>query len=207
VKKSNLLQIWNRYRQAKRWWSILFDFLFLVLIIAMLIPATRKPLSAFVVRNTLLSPRESSKTLFLDDHDWAFTVVDYEGNPLELGELRGKPILINFWATWCPPCIAELPSIQKLYDKYQSQVNFIFISNESPEEVMRFMKKKNYSFPLYALSGPVPETFESSTIPATYLVSAGGRLILRKTGAAKWDSKKMFRLMDRLIQEETPVQP
>jgi thiol-disulfide isomerase/thioredoxin len=202
MKENKMLNIWNRYRQNKRWWSILLDFLFLVLIIAMLVPSTRKPLSAFVVRQTLLSPRESSKTIFLDDEDWAFQLVDYDGNVMDLSQLRGKPIFINFWATWCPPCIAELPSIQKLHDRYHDEVNFVFISNESPEDVIRFMDKKGYSFPLYAIAGPVPEAFETSTIPATFLISKGGRLVLYKTGAAKWDSRKMLKLMDRLIAEE-----
>lgn len=197
-----MLNFWNRYRHNKRWWSIVLDFLFLVLIVAMLIPSTRKPLSAFMVRQTLLSPRESSKTIFLDEADWEFRVVDYDGNAIELNSLNGKPIFLNFWATWCPPCIAELPSIQKLYERYHDQVNFIFISNESPEIVKRFMDKKGYSFPLYAIAGSVPDAFEISTIPATFLISNGGRLVLFKTGAAKWDSRKMLKLMDRLIAGE-----
>lgn len=202
MKRSNLSSIWMRYRQSKRWWSIVLDFLFLLLIVAMLVPATRKHLSAFVVRHTLLSPRESSKTIFLDDNDWAFRLVDYNGNVVELEQLKGKPVFINFWATWCPPCIAELPSIQKLYDRYSDKAHFIFISNEIPEDVNRFMKKRGYSFPLYAIAGPIPDAFETSTIPATYLISKGGRLVLYKTGAAKWDSRKMFRLMDRLVEGE-----
>lgn len=201
MQKSSLSNIWKRYRENKRWWSIVLDFLFLVLILAMLIPATRKPLSAFVVRNTLLSPRESSKTIFLDKADWNFRLVDYQGNVTDLSQLQGKPIFLNYWATWCPPCIAEMPSIQKLYNLYHDKVHFVFISNEEPEDVIRFMQKRHYEIPLYAIAGPVPETFETSTIPTTFLISKGGRLVLYKTGAAKWDSKKMIRLMDRLISE------
>lgn len=202
MKRGNLRGIWNRYCETKRWWSIVLDFLFLVLIIAMLIPGTRKPLSAFVVRQTLLSPNESSKTIFLDENDWDFRIVDYDGNMLELSQLQGKPIFLNYWATWCPPCIAELPSMQKLYLQYKDDVHFVFISNESPEDVNRFMHKRGYSLPLYAVAGPIPDSFITSTIPTTYLVSKGGRLVLYKTGAAKWDSKKMIRLMDRLVNSD-----
>ena len=168
----------------------------------MLIPSTRKPLSAFVVRQTLLSPRESSKTIFLDEEDWSFRIVDYKGKAIELNDLNDKPIFLSFWATWCPPCLAELPSIHKLYNRYHDQVNFIFISNESPEVVSRFMQKRGFMFPLYAIAGPVPNAFEISTIPANFLINKGGRLVLYKTGAAKWDSKKMFKLMDRLVKGE-----
>ncbi len=202
MKKIKLQNIWTKYHESKRWWSIALDFIFLLLIIAMLIPNTRKTISAFVVRHTLLSPRESSKTVMLNEKDFEFTVIGYNGEPVKLSQLRDKPIFLNFWATWCPPCIAELPSIQKLYEKYKNNVHFIFISNESPDVVTKFITRKNYSLPLYFLEGMVPGVFETSTIPTTFIVNKRGRLILYKTGAAKWDSKKMFRLMDRLINEK-----
>lgn len=201
MKKGKLSNIWDRYRERKRWWSIMLDFLFLVLIIAMLIPATRKPLSAFVVQHTLLSPRESSKTIFLDRDDLNYRVVDFDGNVIELSQLQGKPVFINFWATWCPPCIAELPSLNNLYNLYKDKAYFLFISNEDPEEILSFMNKKGYSLPLYALAGPTPDIFETATIPTTYIIGKGGRLVVYKTGAAKWDSRKMVKLMDRLIAE------
>lgn len=199
MKKDYLRTRWLRYRESKRWWSIVLDFLFLLLIIAMLIPATRKPLSAFVVRHTLLSPRESSKTIFLDEEDWDFRLIDYQGNTVSLSELKDKPVFLNFWATWCPPCIAELPSIQNLYNQFHDKVHFVFISNEEPEVVNRFMKDKGYSLPLYALAGPVPDAFETSTIPTTYVISKSGRLVLYKTGAANWDSRKTIRIMEQLV--------
>ncbi len=202
MKKIKLHNIWTKYHESKKWWSIALDFTFLLLIIAMLIPNSRKALSAFAVQHTLLSPRESSKTVLLDEKDFEFTVIGYNGEPVKLSQLRDKPIFLNFWATWCPPCIAELPSIQKLYEKYKNNVHFIFISNEPPVDVAEFITRKNYSLPLYFLGGTVPGVFETSTIPTTFIVNKRGRLILYKTGAARWDSKKMFRLMDRLINEK-----
>lgn len=201
MKKGKLSNIWDRYRERKRWWSIMLDFLFLVLIIAMLIPATRKPLSAFVVQHTLLSPRESSKTIFLDRKDLNYRLVDFDGNVIELSQLQGKPVFLNFWATWCPPCIAELPGINNLYNLYKDEAYFIFISSEDPEEILSFMNKKGYSLPLYTLGSPTPDIFETATIPTTYIIGKGGRLVVYKTGAAKWDSRKMVKLMDRLIAE------
>jgi thiol-disulfide isomerase/thioredoxin len=201
MEKSLLRTKWNNYKRSKRWWSILLDFLFLVLIVAMLIPGTRRSLSAFLVRQTLLSPRESSKTILLDDSDWAFRISNYNGEISTLSELKGKPVFINYWATWCPPCIAEMPSIQNLYNKYKDKVHFVFISNESPDVVNAFMERKDYSLPLYRHSGVIPDAFESSVLPSTFIISPAGRLVLFKTGAAKWDSKKMFKLLDKLIQE------
>ncbi len=179
----------------------MFDFLFLLLILAMVIPASRRTMSSFVVRQTLISPRESAKTIFLDDDDWQFSVMSYDGEFFNLKDFEGKPVFINYWATWCPPCIAELPSIQNLYNQYRDKVHFIFISNENPDVVKAFMERRGYDLPLYAHAGPVPDAFESSVLPTTFVIGAGGRIVLYKTGAARWDSKKVFRLMDRLSQQ------
>lgn len=197
--KARLKERWEKYKNNKRWWSILLDFLFLVLILAMLIPDARRSMSAFVVRHTAFSPRESSKTIFLDEEDWRMSLVSNSGDQLDLSEMKGKPVFINYWATWCPPCIAEMPSLQNLYNRYKDDVHFVFISNEDPEVVKKFMEKRDYDLPLYRVVGRVPDAFESSTLPTTILIGSGGRMVLFKTGAARWDSKKVFTMMNGLI--------
>lgn len=197
--KVRVRERWEKYKNNKRWWSILLDFLFLVLILAMLIPDARKSMSAFVVRHTMLSPRESSKTIFLDEDDWRMSLLSYSGDKVELSEMKGKPIFINYWATWCPPCIAEMPSLQNLYNQYKDDVHFVFISNEDPEVVLKFMESREYDLPLYTVTGRVTEAFETSTLPTTILIGNGGRMVLYKTGAARWDSKKVFNMIDDLI--------
>jgi thiol-disulfide isomerase/thioredoxin len=197
--KVRLKERWDKYKRKKRWWSILLDFLFLVLILAMLIPDARKSMSAFVVRHTMLSPRESSKTMFLNEADWRMSLMSYSGALVELSEMKGKPVFINYWATWCPPCIAEMPSLQNLYNEYKDNVHFVFISKENPEVVMEFMESREYDLPLYSVVGRVTEPFETSTLPTTILIGSGGRMVLYKTGAARWDSKKVFQMMDELI--------
>src|SRR5690606_18540600 len=77
--KVRLKERWVKYRNNKRWWSILLDFLFLLLILAMLIPDARRSMSAFLVRQTMLSPRESSKAIFLGEDDWRMSLMSYSG--------------------------------------------------------------------------------------------------------------------------------
>lgn len=206
MKRDFFTSKWQSYKSRKRWWSIMFDFLFLLLILAMVIPVSRRTMSSFVVRQTLISPRESAKTIFLDDDDWQLRVMSYDGEYYNLKDFESKPVFINYWATWCPPCIAELPSIQNLYNQYRDKVHFIFISNESPDVVNSFMQRRGYDLPLYVFAGPVPDAFESSVLPTTFVIGSGGRIVLFKTGAARWDSKKVFRLMDRLIQQTQKAQ-
>ncbi len=193
---------WQKYKANKRWWSIALDFIFLALVIAMIFPASRKEVSAFLVRQTLLSPRASSNTTFLSDDDWSFRLVDNNGEVFELADLKGTPIFVNYWATWCPPCIAEMPSIQNLYDNYKDKAHFLFVNNEDRNVVQAFMDKHNYALPLHNIVGGVPDLFETSTLPTTIVISPKGRVVPYKTGAARWDSNKMFKMMDEMIENE-----
>ncbi len=193
---------WQKYKANKRWWSITLDFIFLALVIAMIFPASRKEVSAFLVRQTLLSPRASSNTTFLSDDDWTLRLVDNNGEVVDLADLKGTPIFVNYWATWCPPCIAEMPSIQNLYDNYKDKAHFLFVNNEDRAIVRSFMDKHNYELPIHAIVGEVPDLFETSTLPTTIVISPRGRVVLYKTGAARWDSNKMFKMMDELIENK-----
>lgn len=196
-----LKKFWEKYSRKKRWWTIALDFVFAALLIAMLFPATRKPLSAFLIRQTLFSPTEKENIVYLSDDEWSMSLnSETEGENIVLGDLKGQPVFLNFWATWCPPCIAEMPSIQDLYDEYKDDVAFVLVSNESTEVVNKFFEKHDYSFPVYSLQSEVPAVFKTSTIPSTYLIGPNGRLLISKTGAARWNSGKMKSLLDDLIK-------
>ena len=201
---TNLLKKgWERYRRKKRWWTIALDFIFIVLVVAMLFPGTRKPLSAFLVRQTLLSPSDHDKVAFLSDNDWNMRISELTaGENVTLKKFQGRPVFLNFWATWCPPCIAEMPSIQDLYDDYKDDVAFVLVSNESEEVIEAFMERHNYSMPVYLLKGNVPAIFETSTIPSTYFIAPSGRLLISKTGAARWDSRKVRDMIDEQLQKQ-----
>lgn len=120
-----------------------------------------------------------------------------DGSIVHFKDLRGKPIFINFWATWCPPCVAEMPSIQKLYDKYKGKVNFILVSNESGEKVRAFLDKHDYDFPIYYTLEQTPQVFSSSSIPATFIINTNGNLVLKHFGVADWDSDNVHEIFDK----------
>lgn len=179
----------------KNWSNILF-FVFLALLI---IPQTRMPIQVFVQRLISFSPSEKAedKRETLQDYNWNLSQLDAE--EINFSESKGNVIIVNFWATWCPPCVAEMPSFQKLYDIYGDKVDFYFVTSEEPEKVTRFMQKNAYTLPIFLQRIKAPEALQSSALPTTYLISKSGEIVIEETGAADWNSKKMRSLLDKLL--------
>ncbi len=194
-------KIKDRYKN-KSWFHIFSDLLFYVFIILLLIPTTRMPLVAFVKKATLIAPLKISApdNSKLEKSDYKWYVQSSEGENIYLEQLKGELIFLNFWATWCPPCVAEMPSIQSLYEEYGDKVKFIIVSRESPEVIHEFVKKNEYTFPVFSQSVSEPEIFKSQSIPTSYLISPSGNIILKKKGAAKWDSRKIKELINTYLE-------
>ena len=125
------------------------NLLFIVGIVLLLVPQTRMPITVFIQQMISFSPSEISvdKRQSLEDYNW--NLVDLEGNKVNLKQSKQRVVLINFWATWCPPCVAEMPELQELYDNYKGQVDFYFVSTENKEKLQLFLDKKEYSLPVY----------------------------------------------------------
>jgi len=190
-----------RYKN-RSWFHIFSDLLFYVFILLLLIPSTRLPVVTFLKKATLIAPLKinSPANSGLKDSDYNWKVQSSEGENVYLEEYRGKLIFLNFWATWCPPCVAEMPSIQSLYDAYGDKIEFIMVSRESLDKINEFVSSNEYTFPVYSQSEREPEIFQSQSIPTSYIISPSGNIILKKKGAAKWDSKKIKKLIDSNLE-------
>ncbi len=120
--------------------------------------------------------------------DYAWSIKSLDGQDFKVADLRGKVVVLNFWATWCLPCVAEMPSLQRLYEKTKDDgVVFACVSQEDAETVSRFVKEKGYTVPVYTLSGNPPEVFKSEMVPTTFILAADGKIAFKHAGAAKWD--------------------
>lgn len=199
MKKGFWSEQWYKYRRKKTVWGIVFDFVFTALVIAVIFPTSRKVVQSTIIRYSMFQPRETEDLIYLKNNDLQWAVEDLDGNRINLNELEDKPLFINFWATWCPPCLAEMPSIQRLYDEYKDKMHFILASNESSKVLKQFIEKKEYTFPVYVLRENVPDVFASRSIPASFLISTKGKIVMKKQGAAKWDGKRVKRLIDKMI--------
>ena len=180
-------------------WS---DYFFGVFILLLLIPQTRKPIQVAANRAKILvwspSIKASKDQAQLDPFD--YQVLTLDGSPKTIGVGKGKVTFISYWATWCAPCLAELPSIEKLYGDYGEQINFVLLTNEAPETVATFLKKKPYTLPIYAPRMTPPTLLFDKSIPTNYLIDQKGKIISKVTGAADWNSKKVRSILNTLLQ-------
>jgi thiol-disulfide isomerase/thioredoxin len=140
------------------------------------------------------------------DYDW--TVQDLEGRPFELAKTRGKVVFLNFWATWCPPCVAEMPSIQRLYEELQgSNVAFAAVSSEDADAVRRFVKENDYTFPVYVAADSIPGDLRPRAIPTTYIVRRDGAVVVKHVGSAQWDSPQVVEFLKKLAGSGSEAEP
>jgi thiol-disulfide isomerase/thioredoxin len=111
-----------------------------------------------------------------------FTVTDAAGNTVHLSDYRGKPVVVNFWATWCPPCVGELPHFNKAIKTYEDRVTFLMVNVDGNgtadiETAFAFMQQNGYDLPLYFdLSYNASYTYGVSSIPMTIWVDEHGNL-------------------------------
>jgi thiol-disulfide isomerase/thioredoxin len=120
--------------------------------------------------------------------DYALGLETAEGTSLDAGSLRGRTVFLNYWATWCGPCRAEMPSIQRLYDRTRDLgVVFLIVSDEKAEKITAYLKNNAFTMPVYRSTKSRPAAYETDGIPATFVLSFDGRVVFRHVGAARWD--------------------
>ncbi len=134
-----------------------------------------------------------------------FSLRDLQGKMVNLADLRGKVVLLNFWATWCPNCRMEGPSFNLLYDRYRSQefVLYRVDTKESRETVLKYLEKESVQVPvLLDEKGKVGRLFGVWAHPTTYLIDRQGNVRYRSMGAVDWAHPEPVRVIDRLLQEK-----
>ena len=151
-------------------------------------------------RPALLTPQD--RALFTVD----FTLPDVQGNLVRLSDLRGQPVLLNIWATWCYPCRVEMPSINALYQDYQAKglaIVAIATDQEGKPIVAPFLQAYRLTFPvLLDPQNMVGTQLQVPGIPISYLLDKRGRVIDLVIGARDWHSRKIRHLVEQLLAEE-----
>lgn len=124
-----------------------------------------------------------------------------KGELVDLGDLKGKVIFINFWATWCPPCRAEMPSISKLYNQFKDDKNVVFIFADADGNLpksSKFMLDRKFEMPVYKIESDMPKEIFESALPTTVIFDKQGRLSFRNEGIADYSNKKFVDFLNKL---------
>lgn len=132
-----------------------------------------------------------------------FTLSDMQGKKVSLADFRGKVVLINFWASWCPPCRKEMPSMERLYRQYQQQglvILAVNVEKNGAQAVQRFLQQTPYSFPiLLDTDAEVQNRYKVFRFPESFIIDRNGKVVEKVIGAIDWTSGSTFELIKFLL--------
>lgn len=128
------------------------------------------------------------------------SLVDLNGRSINLRKYKGKTVFINFWATWCKPCIEEMPYIANAQNILGNEVVFLLASSETIEQIVDFRDKNYYKFNYARIENS--ESLNIQVLPTTFIISPGGNLSFLETGLRKWDDKNNINLILKIAKED-----
>lgn len=173
--------------------------IFGVLILILLVPQTRVWVQQGLMKIGLFRP--SLEQPVGDDAAEALSAafISHDtGEELRTDALKGKVLFINFWATWCPPCRAEMPSIQSLYNNLQDNPDIEFLLVEidgAKEKTIEFMEKENLSLPIYYPNSQIPGQWLKGSIPTTVILDKEGKIAAKQEGMADYSKKEVAQFL------------
>jgi len=129
----------------------------------------------------------------------ASELLDSNRAPVSMAQFKGNVVFVNNWASWCTPCIAEMPSIQNLKHTLKDEnIVFIMVSyDDSPEKALRFVQKKNFDFEVYFPGKKYP--FHTESIPATFIIDKNGIVVSSHSGMANFDNPELVKKIKELL--------
>lgn len=190
----------------KKWFSVsnVFSALLLVFTAAMIInPEVKGWTIQKLMKIGLFQPRIEVND-YQDTSIEPFSSVlfkDGAGKTFDLASLKGKVVFINFWATWCPPCVAEMPSIHALQKKFANNMDVVFLLvdvDNKYEKSDQFMKKHGYDLKVVNPASDIPPVFFQGSIPTTVILDKKGKMVFRQEGAADYSSAEIIDLISKL---------
>ena len=167
-----------------------------------------KELSILYLNEVIEAPKLEAPSA----EDMKVTTIDFDSNMLQFSDLdnnifsiqdfKGKNLFINYWATWCNPCLAEMPYMAELYERYKDEedIIFLYLSREKLETIKDYIPKDGslQQLPIYKIVTD-DEFFATSGIPTTFIVNSDGEVIVKDLGSAFWNDESVFKFIDNLI--------
>ena len=167
-----------------------------------------KELSILYLNEVIEAPKLEAPTA----QDMKVTTIDFESNMLQFSDLenniftiqnfKGKNLFINYWATWCNPCLAEMPYMVELYEKYKNEedIIFLFLSREELKTIKNYIPQDEnlQRLPIFKVITD-DEFFATSGIPTTFIINSDGEVVVKDLGTAFWNDESVFKFIDNLI--------
>lgn len=175
--------------------SRIINFVFFGVLLVFLISTPAKSWLLRGILNTGLFAPKIEQKKSSESAAMPLTFNNGDGTSLSTSEFRGKVVFINFWASWCPPCIAEMPSMNKMYGQLKSDPAFEFVFINLDDEVnvaAEFIQKKGFAIPLHRAEGFIPTDLYTGTLPTTIVLNKDGAVVMKHTGMADYTSKKFI---------------
>lgn len=174
-----------------------------------LFPSFKATLMQGLMKVGLFQPSVPTQTEQRDQQAAAFEnasiyFMNPQGQRLSLADTKGKVVFINFWATWCPPCIAEMPTIAELNSEFSSNEDFVVMMvdvDNKREQAQAFLDKRNLNLPLYTPASAIPQSFLKGSIPTSIVLDKEGNLVFKKEGMGDFSNKKFKSFIAKLLDE------
>ncbi|WP_426474775.1 TlpA family protein disulfide reductase [Chryseobacterium balustinum] len=191
----------------KNWSTVLFVGIFILLLVS---PDAKAWLMRQIISTGLLNSKIEKKNVgqpvekMVPSISESFTVKDENGKIINVSELKGKVVFINFWASWCPPCRAEFPSIQKFYEKYSLNNEIVFITVNLDEDLKagtNYLEKEKYTIPFLVPNGHVPDVYFTGSLPTTVVLDKKGKMRMKHDGMADYSRDSFYEEINQLLIE------
>ena len=174
----------------------------ILVLVLLFVPEAKAMMQQGLMKLGLFQPKlEKVVTASQGKANYAFEMLDTNGKTINLEDLKDKVVFMNFWATWCAPCIAEMPSIQKLYDKVKDDKEIVILTVEvegKSDKVAKFMNRKNLTLPVVYPNSQIPTAFFNGSLPTTIILDKKGNIAHTTTGMADYSGQDILDFLDEL---------
>ena len=151
----------------------------------------------------LLPPEKTD--MEIDKVDFSFNTLQFqnlEDESFRIQDFQGKILFINYWATWCNPCLAEMPSMVELYEqfKHNEMIEFLYLSREKMNVIKKFVPNDEYlqKLPLYKVTTD-DQFFATTGIPTTFIINKEGKVVVKDVGSAFWNDESVIDYLNNLL--------
>lgn len=176
----------------------------LFLVLMLVNPSVKAAVMQGLMKVGLFQPAVPEEDAVANSMAPDLALTDGNGNTFTLSSLRGKVVFLNFWATWCPPCRAEMPAINALYKQYKNDKNVVFLTVDTDgnyQKAKRFIDKQRYELPLYVAESRIPGELLGNSIPTTVIIGKTGKIVYKQEGAADYGNQKFIDYFGQYIRK------